>query len=108
MEENIKNAVFGNVGSICSFRVGAEDSEILEKQFTPTFSASDLMSIDNLNAYLRLLVKGKPAKPFNIQISFPPPTGDKEQIEKIKEMSYLKYGKPREEVEELIMQKYKI
>ena len=66
------------------------------------------MNIDTGSAYIRLLVNGKPAKPFNIQISFPPPAGDKEQIEKLKEMSYLKYGKPREEVEALIMQKYKI
>lgn len=107
LEENIKNAVFGNVGSICAFRVGAEDSEVLEKQFTPIFSTSDLMNIDNLNAYLRLLVNGKPAKPFNIFVPFPP-QGDNGQIEKLKEMSYLKYGKPREEVEKLIMEKYKL
>ncbi|MEK7200747.1 MAG: TraM recognition domain-containing protein [Patescibacteria group bacterium] len=108
LEENIKNSVFGNVGTICAFRVGADDSEALESQFIPTFSSSDLMNIDTGSAYIRLLVNGKPAKPFNIQISFPPPAGDKEQIEKLKEMSYLKYGKPREEVEALIMQKYKI
>jgi tRNA isopentenyl-2-thiomethyl-A-37 hydroxylase MiaE len=107
LEEGIKNAVFGNVGSICAFRVGAEDSEVLEKQFTPTFSSSDLMNIDNRNAYIRLLVNGKPAKPFNIEVP-PPPKGDSEQVEKLKEMSYLKYGKSREEVEALIMQKYKI
>jgi len=106
LEENIRDAVFGNVGSVCAFRVGAEDSEYLEKQFTPTFSSSDLMNIDNLNAYLKLLVNGKPAKPFNIFVPFPP-KGDEEKLEKLKEMSYLKYGKPREEVEALIMQKYK-
>ncbi|MFA6270383.1 MAG: DUF87 domain-containing protein [Candidatus Paceibacterota bacterium] len=107
LEENIKDAVFGNVGSICAFRVGAEDSEILEKQFTPTFSSSDLMNIDNLNAYLKLLVNGKPAKPFNIFVPFPP-KGDSVQAEKLKEMSYLKYGKPREEIEKLVLEKYKI
>ncbi len=107
LEEGIKDAVFGNVGSICAFRVGADDSEALESQFAPTFSTSDLMNIDNHSAYLRLLVNGKPAKPFNIEISFPP-EGDNQQIEKIKEISYLKYGKPREEVEKLILEKYKI
>jgi len=107
LEENIKDAVFGNVGSICAFRVGAEDGEYLEKQFAPVFSASDLMNVDNRNAYLRLLVNGKPAKSFNIEVP-PPPIGNNEQIEKLKEMSYLKYGKPREEVEKLIMEKYKI
>ena len=107
LEENIKNAVFGNVGSVCAFRVGAEDAESLENQFVPTFSARDLMNMDNLNAYLRLLVNGKPAKPFNIFVPFPP-KGDEEQIEKLKEMSYIKYGAPREEVEKLILEKYKI
>lgn len=107
LEENIRDAVFGNVGSICSFRVGAEDAEYLEKQFTPVFATSDLMNIDNRNAYLRLLVGGKPAKPFNIEVP-PPPQGNKEQIEKLKEMSYLKFGKPREEVEKLILEKYKV
>ncbi len=107
LEDNIRDAVFGNVGSLCSFRVGAEDAEYLEKQFTPTFIASDLMNIDNYNAYLRLLVNGKPAKPFNIEVP-PPLLGNKEQIEKLKEISYQKYGRPREEVEKLIMQKYNI
>lgn len=106
LEEKIRDAVFGNVGSICAFRVGAEDAEYLEKQFAPTFSPSDLMNIDNYNAYLRLLVNGKPAKPFNILVP-PPPKGNAEKLEKLKEMSYLKYGKPREEVERLIMEKYK-
>lgn len=107
LEENIKNAVFGNVGSICAFRVGAEDSEVLQSQFTPTFIAGDLMNIDNRNAYLRLLVNGKPAKPFNVEV-LPPPKGESALIGELKEMSYLKYGKPREEIEKLIMAKYKI
>jgi hypothetical protein len=107
LEENIRDAVFGNVGSICAFRVGAEDAEYLEKQFVPTFSTSDLMNIDNHNAYLRLLVNGKPAKPFNIEVP-PPPQGNINQVEKLKEMSYLKYGKPKEEVEQLVLEKYKL
>jgi hypothetical protein len=107
IDEKIKDAVFGNVGSICSFRVGAEDSETLESQFAPVFTASDLMNIDNFNAYLRLLVGGKPAKPFNIQIP-PPPQGNPAQIETLKEMSYQKFGRPREEVEKLILEKYKL
>lgn len=107
LEENIRNAVFGNVGSICSFRVGAEDAETLKNQFVPTFSPNDLMNIDNRNAYLRLLVNGKPAKPFNMEV-LPPPQGDKSQLDSLKELSYLKYGKPRDEVERLIMKKYNL
>lgn len=107
LEENIRDAVFGNVGSICAFRVGAEDGEVLEKHFAPTFSASDLMNIDNRNAYLRLLVNGKPAKPFNIEV-LPPPQGDREQVDDLKQLSYLKYGKQREEVEKMILEKYNL
>lgn len=107
LEEGIKNSVFGNVGSMCAFRVGAEDAEILEKQFAPSFVANDLMNIDNYNAYLRLLVSGKPAKPFNIKVP-PPFEGDLAQVEKLKELSYTKYGKPRAEIENLVLQKYKI
>jgi hypothetical protein len=107
LEENIRDAVFGNVGSLCAFRVGAEDGEYLEKQFAPTFSSADLMNIDNRNAYVRMLVNGKPAKPFNMEVP-PPPQGNKDQVEKLKEYSYAKYGKPREEVESYIIEKFKL
>ena len=107
LEEGIRDSVFGNVGSICAFRVGAEDAEYLEKQFQPTFSSADLMNVDNHNAYLRLLVNGKPAKPFNLEI-LSPIKGDIAQVENLKEISYQKFGRPREEVEKLILDKYKI
>ncbi len=107
LEENIRDAVFGNVGSICSFRVGAEDAEFLEKQFAPTFSANDLMNIDNLNAYLKTLINGKPAKPFNIQTPFAP-KGNHDQIDQLRELSYKKYGGNRSDIEALIQGKYKV
>jgi hypothetical protein len=106
LTDNIRNAVFGNVGSMSVFRVGAEDSEILEKQFSPVFEAHDLMNLDNHNAYLRLLVNGRPSKPFNIETE-PFPDGTPGVIDQLKQMSYLKYGRPREEVEEEIMARYK-
>ncbi len=98
LTDEIRDAVFGNVGSIAAFRVGAADAEFLEKQYAPTFTAQDLMNIDNRNAYIRLLVNGRPATPFNIEtLAFE--TGDMTQVDSIKEMSYLKYGRPREEIE---------
>ena len=106
LDEKIKDSVFGNVGSMCAFRVGAEDAEDLKSHFMPTFEPSDLINIDNRNAYLRLLVNGRPATPFNIEVP-PPPKGNRDQIEKLKEISYLKYGKPLAEVEELILEKYR-
>jgi len=106
LEEKIKNSVFGNVGSIAAFRVGAEDAEYLEKQFSPVFTTKDIMNIDNRNAYLKMLSNGKPIKPFNIE-TLAPPKGNKDIVPKLKELSYLKYGEDRAEVESKIMEKYK-
>ncbi len=98
LTDEIKNAVFGNVGSICAFRIGADDGEYLEKQFAPTFTAADLVRIDNYNAHLKLLVGGKPATPFNIE-TLPFVSGSQENVAQMQEASYMRYGKPREEVE---------
>ncbi len=105
LEEGIKNAVFGNVGSMAVYRVGSEDAEFLAKQFEPTFTAADIMKLENYNAYLKLLVKGTPAKPFNIQVPMPV-KGDMRIANKLKELSYIKYGRDRTEVEAEILAKY--
>ncbi|MEK9131436.1 MAG: type IV secretory system conjugative DNA transfer family protein [Patescibacteria group bacterium] len=105
LEDKIKDAVFGNVGSLAVFRVGAEDAEYLEKQFVPTFTAQDIMNIDNRNAYVKLLVSGRTVTPFNVEM-FPPPKGNPAIIEKMKELSYLTHGRDRAEVEAAIMKKY--
>lgn len=106
LSEDIKKAVFGNVGSLAAFRVGPEDAEFLEGKFKPTFTAQDITKLDNYNAYLNLLVNGQPTKPFNIA-TLPPEKGDTVFAEKLKEYSYLKYGLPREEVEDEIMGRYR-
>ena len=103
--EGIKNAVFGNVGSLAIYRVGAEDAEYLEKQLAPVFSARDIINIENFNAYVKLLAQGKPQKPFNIKASTPP-KGDVAAAEQLKELSYLTYGRPREDIEAEIRAKY--
>ncbi len=64
------------------------------------------MKIENRNAYMSMLINGQPTKPFNIA-TFPPPEGNREAVEMIKELSYLKFGRPREEVEGEIMDKYR-
>jgi hypothetical protein len=106
IEEKIRDAVFGNVGSICAFRVGSDDAEYLEKQFAPVFSASDLSNIDNFNAHVKMLVGGKPADPFDIRL-VPKMEIDHTNTDALKELSYLKFGRNREEVEAAIMAKYK-
>ncbi len=106
LDEKIKNSVFGNVGSMSVFRVSSEDAEYLEKQFAPVFSAKDLMNIDNHCSYVKMLSNGRPVKPFSMETNLPP-RGNKILLDKIKELSYLKYGRDREEVEKGILEKYK-
>ncbi len=105
LQEEIRDAVFGNVGSICVFRVGQDDAEYLEKQFAPNFTAADLSSIDNFNAYIKMLVNGRPVEPFDIRL-MPRQTGDPSNINAIKKLSSLKYGRDKAEVEAAIMAKY--
>ncbi|OIP65227.1 MAG: hypothetical protein COV32_02810 [Candidatus Yonathbacteria bacterium CG10_big_fil_rev_8_21_14_0_10_43_136] len=106
LSDNIKNAVFGNVGNMAVFRVSVEDAEFLEKKFAPTFTAQDIMKLDNINAYVSMLVNGQPSKPFNIT-ALTPEQGNPEMAEQLKQLSYLKYGAPREEVEAEIMGRYR-
>lgn len=105
LQENIRDAVFGNVGSIVAHRVGAEDAEYLEKQFSPEFTAKDIMNIDNLNSYVKMLVGGKPVKGFNMKDS-EPPVGNPSIVEKLKQLSYLEFGGNREDIEAEILKKY--
>jgi len=105
LEEGIKDSVFGNVGSIAAFRVGSDDAEYLEKQFAPIFSAKDLMNIDNYNAYLKLLVRGRPVTPFSVEIPLPK-SGRPEIVSKLKELSYLKFGRDRASIEQEIADKH--
>ena len=105
LSENIRDAVFGNVGTIVSFRVGVPDAEFLEKEFSPQFSKTDLISIENFNAYLRLMIDGYISDPFNIKI-LPPQKGDVNLVDLVLKISRLKYGKPRKLIEEEIKERY--
>jgi tRNA isopentenyl-2-thiomethyl-A-37 hydroxylase MiaE len=107
LSEDIKGAVFGNVGSMSVFRVSPDDAAYLESKFAPTFKASDIMKIENYHAYLSLLARGTPVKPFDIDV-LPPEHGDRARIDSLKELSYLTYGRPREEVEGEILRKYQL
>lgn len=98
LEDRIKNAVFGNVGSMVIFRIGEEDAEFLKTRFEPVFSPQDLVNIDNFHAYVRLLIRNQTSRPFNMQV-MPPHKGSVEVARAIKELSRLKYGRDRNEVE---------
>lgn len=107
LEDNIKDAVFGNVGSMAVFRVGPDDAKYLETQFTPVFTASDIMKIENRHAYLKMLVNGEPKKPFDI-MTLQTEKGNASIIDSIKDLSYLTYGRDADEVNAEIMRKYQI
>jgi hypothetical protein len=107
LSEEISKAVFGNVGSLCAFRVGPEDAEFLEKQFDPVFTAKDLVNVDNYNGFVKILIDNETTKPFNIK-TYPPDDGDLEIAKHLKEMSRLKYGRDVAIVNEEIIRRTKI
>ncbi|MEI8344144.1 MAG: TraM recognition domain-containing protein [Candidatus Moraniibacteriota bacterium] len=106
LSEEISKAVFGNVGSMVSLRVGPEDAEFLEKQFSPVFTASDLVNVDNYKGFARVLLNGELSKPFNVNF-YPPTKGNQEIANYLKELSRLKYGRDAEIVNREIMERAK-
>ncbi|MBI2625151.1 MAG: type IV secretion system DNA-binding domain-containing protein [Candidatus Nealsonbacteria bacterium] len=102
MEEEVRDAVFGNVGTIVSFRVGAEDGEFLEKEFMPEFTAQDLVNLGKYSIYLKLMIDGLAGRPFSAQTLAPLPPLEISNRNKIIEASRERYGRPRAGVEEKI------
>jgi len=102
MEEPVRDAVFGNMGTIISFRVGAEDAEYLEKEFAPEFMAADLVNLPKYNIYLKLMIDGVAGSPFSAETLLPFVKPDKSSREKIIKVSRERYGTPRSEIEEKI------
>jgi TraM recognition site of TraD and TraG/Type IV secretion-system coupling protein DNA-binding domain len=107
LSEDIKSAIFGNVGSMAVFRVGPDDAKYLESQFAPTFTVGDIMKIENRHAYVKMLMNNEPKKPFDI-MTLPPLQGDITKIDALKELSYLTYGRPADEVNEEINRKFSL
>ena len=99
MEEEVRDAVFGNVGTILSFRVGAEDAEYLEKEFIPEIIAQDLVNLPKYSVYLKLMVDGIAGRPFSAETLVPFAEPKISEKEKIIEMSRDKYSTPRIDVE---------
>ena len=106
-DTSIRDAVFGNVGSMIIFRIGVEDAEIIAKQFAPVFNQQDLINIEKRNAYVRLLIDGTASRPFNME-SMPWTFGDEKIVTAVSEYSRLKYGRPKDEVEKEIIRRSKI
>lgn len=102
MEEPVMDAVFGNVGTIVSFRVGAEDGEYLEKWFQPDFMMNDIVNLGKYNVYLKLMIDGVSSKGFSAQTIPPFPKLEKSNREAVIEYSRKIYATPREDVEKAI------
>jgi hypothetical protein len=103
---NLKDAIFGNVGTMMAYKIGAQDAEYMAKEMAPVFSDQDLVNIDKFKAVIKLSIDTQPSKPFSI-IPLNPYTekGDYEAAEAFKQLSRLKYGRDKEFVEREIFRR---
>ncbi|MBU1034177.1 type IV secretion system DNA-binding domain-containing protein [Patescibacteria group bacterium] len=97
----IRDAIFGNVGTMAAFRIGPEDAEFLVKEFAPVFNEYDLVNVESLTANIKLLIDNTASRPFNMKVIFAPRPGpaEKELAGMIRELSRFKYGRKRELIE---------
>jgi len=103
-DTTIRDAVFGNVGTIISFKIGVEDAEVLAKEFAPVFNQYDVINIEKYTAYVKLLVNNEATKAFNMKTDQLAP-GNRELAAKLHELSRLKYGRDRALVEREIIER---
>lgn len=109
IEEDIKNAVFGNVGTMVAFRVGVTDANFLQHEFSPTFNETDLANVDKYHAYIKTIVDNQPVSAFSMSLlkdmKAQQAKMNPKLSELIKKLSRLKYGKDKELLEEEIGQR---
>lgn len=102
MDEQVRDAVFGNVGTIVSFRVGAEDADLLEKEFSPEFMAQDIVNLGKRELYLKLMIDGVASKAFSARTMDTMRPPEDNQRERVIEASRVAYARQRKEVEDAI------
>lgn len=102
LTDEIRDAVFGNMGTIVSFRIGQNDVDALSRYFQPTFDGDDLLRVPNYNAIVRTLVNGVPTQPFSMATLPPLGNPNPQLADALKQLSAAKYGKPRAVVEKAI------
>jgi len=112
VEEEVKNAVFGNVGTIVAYRVGVTDANYLQHEFSPVFGEDDLLNVEKYHAFVKTIVNNEPVPPFSLDmtkdIAKIEATASERVAEIIKEMSRLKYGRDEKLVEAEITRRAKL
>jgi hypothetical protein len=102
MADEVRAAVFGNVGTMIAFRVGSFDAEVLEKEFAPVFTMEDIVNLGLYQIYLKLMIDGVASQPFSA-VGLPPfPKPEVSFRDKVMEMSRKNYASPKIEVEKTI------
>jgi len=112
IDEEIKNAVFGNVGTMVSFRVGVTDANFLQHEFAPTFNENDLSNVEKYHAYIKTIVDNEPVPAFSMSlykdIDAQVARMNPKLAEMVKQLSRLKYGKDKDLVEVEINQRARL
>ncbi|OGY18003.1 MAG: hypothetical protein A2784_04870 [Candidatus Chisholmbacteria bacterium RIFCSPHIGHO2_01_FULL_48_12] len=112
MEEEVKNAVFGNVGTVISFRLGVADANFLQHEYTPVFNETDLTNVERFNAYIKTTVDNEPVPPFSMDLTRDMEAEAKLKNPKVREMiiqlSRLKYGRDRQLIEAEIIERARL
>ncbi len=99
--DRVRNAVFGNVGTMVTFRVGSSDAEFLSKEFSPQFEEDDLVNLDNYSIYVKLMINGITSEPFSAT-TLPPISEPENNEDKIIRVSRERYAEPKDVVEDKI------
>ncbi len=107
LTDEIRDAVFGNMGTIVSFRIGQNDVEALSRYFQPQFDGEDLLRVPNYNTVIRTLVKGVPTQPFSMATLPPLGSANPKLADALKQLSAAKYGQPKAKVEKAIFERLK-
>jgi len=102
LDDKVRGAIFGNIGTVISFRVGIDDAEHLGKQFYPIFNQNDLINLPNYHIYLRLMIDGVTSQPFSA-ITLLPPEKMRSYRNSIITLCRKKYSRPRKEAEKAIL-----
>lgn len=106
-DTKVRDAVFGNVGTMIAFRIGVEDAEVIAKEFAPVFDQNDVVNVEQFTANIKLLIDNTASKAFNMK-TIMPPKGNIKMAQTLKQLSRLKYGRDRAIVEAEIKERARL